>query len=87
MRNWKQYGSGRSLIKETTPEGLKKATKTLSQGSRSPDRDLKPGPSEHEAEVLTIQPRRSVIKIVVKFIIRQLFINQYTMTDTALYMR
>jgi hypothetical protein len=35
------------------PEGLRKNTKTLSQDSRSPGRNLNPGPSESEAGVLT----------------------------------
>jgi hypothetical protein len=35
-------------------------TKNLSQDSRSPGRDLKPGPPEYEAGVLTTRPRRSV---------------------------
>jgi hypothetical protein len=37
-------------------EGLRKATKTLSQDSRSASRDLNPGPSEYEAGVLTTRP-------------------------------
>jgi hypothetical protein len=37
-----------------------KATKTLTQDSRSPDQDLKPVPHEYEAGVLTTQPRCSV---------------------------
>jgi hypothetical protein len=34
--------------------------KNFSQDSRSPGRDLKPGPAEYETGVLTTQPRRSV---------------------------
>jgi hypothetical protein len=41
-------------------EGLRKTTRNPSQDSRSPDRELNPGPHEYEAEVLTTQPRRSV---------------------------
>jgi hypothetical protein len=45
------------------PGGLRKTTKDLSQDSRSPDRDLNPGHSEHEAGVLTTQPRLSINRI------------------------
>jgi hypothetical protein len=38
---------------------LRKTTKTLSQESRSPGRDLNPRPPECEAAVLTTLPRRS----------------------------
>jgi hypothetical protein len=44
--------------------GLRKTTKNLSQGSRSPGRDLNPGPPEYEAGVLTTRPRRSVNLII-----------------------
>jgi hypothetical protein len=40
-------------------ERLRKTTKTLSQYSRSPGRDLNPGPPKHEAGVFTTRPRRS----------------------------
>jgi hypothetical protein len=43
------------------PEGTETTTKNLSRYSRSPGRDLKPGPSEYEAGVLPTQPRRLVI--------------------------
>lgn len=36
-----------------------KATKNLSQDILSADRDLKPGPSKHEAGMLITQPQRS----------------------------
>jgi hypothetical protein len=39
-------------------EGLRKTMKNLSQDTRSPSRDLKPGPPEYEAGVLTTRPRR-----------------------------
>jgi hypothetical protein len=42
-------------------EGLKRNTIMLSQDSRSPRRDLNPGPSKYEAEVLTTLPRRSAL--------------------------
>jgi hypothetical protein len=44
-------------------EGLRKTTKNLSQVSRSPGRDLNPGPPEYEAGVLTTRPRRSVPRV------------------------
>jgi hypothetical protein len=40
---------------------LKKIMKSISQGSRSPGRDLNPGPPEYEVGVLTTRPRRSVV--------------------------
>jgi hypothetical protein len=40
---------------------LRKTTKPMSQGSRSPGRDLNPGPPEYEAVVLTTKPRRLVV--------------------------
>jgi len=43
MMNWNGYGSGRSLILMyyvgIRLEGLRKSTKSFSQGSRSPGRD------------------------------------------------
>jgi hypothetical protein len=41
-------------------KGLRKITIDLSQDNRSLGRDLKPGPPEHEAGVLTTRSRRSV---------------------------
>jgi hypothetical protein len=41
-------------------EGLRKATKSLIQDSRSPGRDLKPGPPEYEAGVVTTRLGPSV---------------------------
>jgi hypothetical protein len=35
-------------------EEVRKTTKTLSQDSRTPDRDLNPRPPEYEAGMLTI---------------------------------
>jgi hypothetical protein len=40
-------------------EGLRKTTKNV-QDSQSSDRNLNQGPLEHEAEILTIRPRRSL---------------------------
>jgi hypothetical protein len=41
-------------------EGLRLTTENFSQDSRSPGRDLKPGPPKYEVGVLTIQSRLSV---------------------------
>jgi hypothetical protein len=40
---------------------LRKTTKNFSQDSRSPGREMNPGPLEYEAGMLTIRPRRSVL--------------------------
>jgi hypothetical protein len=57
-------GSGRGLIIRYYPgirvEGLRKTTKNLSQDSRSPGRNLKPGSSEYEAGALINLPRLSM---------------------------
>jgi hypothetical protein len=63
--NWKGCGKKRSwpnlrLYPRICLEGLRKTTKNLSQDSRYPGRDLKPGPPEYEAGALTTRPRRSV---------------------------
>jgi hypothetical protein len=65
MIKWKGFGrSGRGLILSHYPgirlEGLGKITKNLNQDSRSPGRDLNPGPPEYESGVLTTRWRRSV---------------------------
>jgi hypothetical protein len=41
-------------------QGLRKTTRNLNQDSRSPQRDLNPGPLEYEAGVLISRPRSSV---------------------------
>jgi hypothetical protein len=50
-------GSGRDLLLRYCPsiflEELRKATKNLSQDSRSAGRDLNPGPPEYEARLST----------------------------------
>jgi hypothetical protein len=50
----------------TTPgiclEGLMKTMINLSHDSQPPGRDLNPGPSDYEAGVLSIPPRRSVCR-------------------------
>jgi hypothetical protein len=49
-------GSGRGLILRYYPgirmEGMRKTSKLLGQGSRSPGRELNVGPPEYEAGVL-----------------------------------
>jgi hypothetical protein len=64
--NWK--GCGRKLLYPNLRyypgiylEGLRKTTKTLSQGSRSSGLDLNSQPPEYEVAVLTTRPRRSVL--------------------------
>jgi hypothetical protein len=57
-------GNGSGLILRYYPgvflEGLRNTTKDLSQGSRSPGRDLKPGPPQYEVGLLTTGPLHSV---------------------------
>jgi hypothetical protein len=65
MMNWKGYErkwswSNLWYYHGICLEGLRKTTKTVSQNSRSPCRDLNWGPSEYE-EVLSIQTQRSVL--------------------------
>jgi hypothetical protein len=40
--------------------GTEETHENLNQNSRSPVRELKPGPPDYEAGMLTTQPRRSV---------------------------
>jgi hypothetical protein len=57
-------GSGRGLIPGITPEFAGKTEEdheSLSRNSRSPVRDLKPGPPEYEAGLLTTRARRSFV--------------------------
>jgi hypothetical protein len=63
--NWKRCGIKRSWpnlrrYPGICVEGLRKTTTNLSQDSRSPGRDLNPGPPEYEG-VLTTRPGRSVV--------------------------
>jgi hypothetical protein len=60
--NWKGFGRKRSWTNlgkypGICVEGLRKATKVLIQDSRSPCRDLNPGPPEYEAGVLITRQR------------------------------
>jgi hypothetical protein len=63
--NWKECERKRSwanlkFCRGIFLEGLKKTTKNLNQGSRSPSRDLNPEPSEYEAGEPTTRLLRSV---------------------------
>jgi hypothetical protein len=62
----KGYGRKHSWLNfmvlfQHSPGGLRKTTNTLNQDSQSLGRNLKPGPSEYEAGVLTTVPRLSVV--------------------------
>jgi hypothetical protein len=68
--NWKGCGRKRSwpnlrYYPGICLEGLTKTTKNLSQHSRSPGRDLNPGPPEYEAGVLTTRTLSLVISLPV----------------------
>jgi hypothetical protein len=45
-------------------DGLRKTTKNLSQDILSPGRDLNPGLTEYESEVLTTRPLNSVSRVM-----------------------
>jgi hypothetical protein len=45
---------------EISPEGVRKTTRSLSQDSQSPGRDLNTSPPEYKAGILTTLPPRSV---------------------------
>jgi hypothetical protein len=59
----------------------------LSQDGQSPGRDLNLGPPEHETRVLTIQPWRLVLHIVVKLALFQEILrnNYYRQTSQILH--
>jgi hypothetical protein len=44
--------------------GLRKTTKSLSQGTLSPNRDLNPGPPDYEAGILTARRLRSALQLL-----------------------
>jgi hypothetical protein len=48
-------------------ESLREATRNLSQDSRSPGRDLNPGPPKYEAHFPTTRPRRTILRYHVPF--------------------
>jgi hypothetical protein len=59
--NWKGYGKKQSwpnlgYYPGICLEGLRKTTKSFSENSRFPGRDLNAGPSVYEAGVLTTRP-------------------------------
>jgi hypothetical protein len=65
--NWKGFGRKSSwpnfkvgYYPDSYLEELKKTMKNFSQDSRTPGRDMKPGPPGYEIGVLTTRPRRSV---------------------------
>jgi hypothetical protein len=67
--NWKRRGRKRSwpnlrYCHGIYLEGLRKTTKNLSWDSRSPGRDLNPGPLEYEAGVLTTRLRRDITSFI-----------------------
>jgi hypothetical protein len=70
-------GSGLCLIQGICLEVLRKTTKTLSQNSRSPGRDLNAGPPEYKAEMLTTRIRHSAINL-------EEFINSLGLFSTLL---
>lgn len=63
MMDWKGYRWKRPLpyvgyYPGIFLEGLRKTAENLSQVSRPPGRDPKPGPPEYKAGVLTTRPRQ-----------------------------
>jgi hypothetical protein len=63
--NWKGFGRKRTwrnswYYPDICLEGLRETKKNLSRDSRSPARDLNPGPVEYEAGVLPTPLRRPV---------------------------
>jgi hypothetical protein len=58
----KRLSSNFKTISWNLPEGgLRKNTKSVSQDSRSPDRDLNAIPPEYEAVVVTTRPRLFIL--------------------------
>jgi hypothetical protein len=57
-RAWKEAAVAYSEVLPRSLEGFRKTINTLSQESLSVGQDLNPGPPEHKAGVLTIQPRQ-----------------------------
>jgi hypothetical protein len=55
-RSWPNF----KILSRHSPGGTEENTKNIIQDSRSPDRDLNPGPLENEVGGLTTQPRRSL---------------------------
>jgi hypothetical protein len=69
MMNWKGCGRKRSwsnlrYYPRIWLDRTRKTIKNLSQDSRSPGRDLNPGPPEYEAGVLTTRSQCSVQQVI-----------------------
>jgi hypothetical protein len=62
-KGMEESGRGQILDIILAEEELRKTTKNLSQDNRTPGRNLNPGPSEYQTEVLTTRLRRSVEKL------------------------
>jgi hypothetical protein len=62
-------------------EGLRKAAKTLSQDSRSPGRDLNPGPPEYKARISSLIKfiLNEVVNIVAKPVV--IYVRSTGMSD------
>jgi hypothetical protein len=56
-RSWKEAVVAYCKVLRHSPGGTKENHKDLSKESQSPDRDLKPGPPEYKADVLTTRPQ------------------------------
>jgi hypothetical protein len=68
MMNWKECGRKRTrpkcnILCRHLPGGTEENHEILSHDSLSPDRDVKPGPPEHEAGALITRPPRSVSEL------------------------
>jgi hypothetical protein len=55
-RSWPSF----KVLSVHSPGVTEENHEILSQDIRSPDRDLRPEPSEYKTEVLTTRPQRSV---------------------------
>jgi hypothetical protein len=91
--NWEGCGRKRSWTNSRyypgiCLEGLRKTMKNLSQDSRSPGRDLNPGPLEYEAGVVTTRPRRSVYTAVYYQATHQVaYVGSRSVTTRIMYRR
>jgi hypothetical protein len=57
-RSWPNF----KVLSQKLPGGTEETYEIFSQDCRSARRHLKPGRPEYDAEVLTTQPRRSIVK-------------------------
>jgi hypothetical protein len=69
MISWKEFRRKRSSNNFKVLKGRRKIMKNLHEDGQSPGRNLKPGPSEYEAGMLTAPPRRSIDAISIADII------------------